>query len=191
MARINLLPVRALARLDGAKHELLLAALFNLGLGVAVVLGYQLQARQLDGLRAARAQADHELLQMADQVQRTKVLDDKGKALAVKLAAIDRLRAKKAGPAEFLGFLSDVLGQLPRVWLKSLVQDGEKLTLEGGAMSQGDISAFQLALSAHRPAFREVTLSLVDTAHDAGSSYLRWTIACRAQAATPVAEAGK
>lgn len=191
MARINLLPVRALARLDGAKHELLLAGLFNLGLLVAVALGYQLQQRHLDALREARAQADRELAQMADQVQRTKVLDDKGAALSIKLAAIDRLRAKKAGPAQFLGFLSDVLGQLPRVWLNALVQEGERLTLEGGAMSQGDISAFQLALGAHRPAFRDVTLALVSTAHNDGARYLQWTISCRAQAPVPAPEGTK
>ena len=77
MPRINLLPVRALAKLDRAKHELLLAGLFNLALACALALAYQLQASRLASLHEAEAQATHQLTQLADQVQRTKALDER------------------------------------------------------------------------------------------------------------------
>ena len=184
MPRINLLPVRALAKLDRAKHELLLAGLFNLALACALALAYQLQASRLASLHEAETQATHQLTQLADQVQRTKALDERAGKLSVKLAAIDKLRHKKGGPAPLLGFFTEVLGELPRVWLTQMVQLDDKLTLEGGAMSQGDISAFQLALGGHRPALRDVTLALVSTAHSESANYLQWTITCRLPAAS-------
>lgn len=179
MPRINLLPVRALARLDRAKHELVLAGLFNLVLLCALAAAYQLQAGVVASLHDQEAQAAHQLTQLADQVQRTKALDERTGKLSTKLSAIDRLRGKKSGPAQLLALFSEVLGELPRVWLTKLHQQGESVTLEGGAMTQGDISAFQLALGGRRPALREVTLALVSTAHDEAVNYLQWTITCR------------
>lgn len=182
MPRINLLPVRAMARIEQAKQELVVAGAVNLALVGLLAVAYQLGARELAARELQRAAAERALATLATRVAETEQLKVKSAALATKLAAIDKLRGEKEAPAPLLAFFADTLGDLPRVWLTRLAQQEATLTLEGGAMSQGDISAFQLALADRRPAFRNVELALVNTTHQGGADYLQWTITCLAPA---------
>jgi type IV pilus assembly protein PilN len=185
MPKINLLPTRATAKLEAAKQEL--AGFMGLTLFVmfALYLWHGVVAGRIDDDIDKRNGLQSELGELEKKVTQIEDFKTQASLLEKKLTIIDTLAKARLGPAKMLDALADVLQAQPRIWLTNFVEKDGKLTLEGGAMDQQDVSSFQMSLAQRTAFFRDLKLNLVKQGEGNEADVLVWTLQC-----TPLYEAG-
>lgn len=140
MIKINLLPAKASRKLEVVKQELALAAVV---LGIIVLLCavvWVLQNSAASDLRAEKSQLQHEIDSLKAVVARVDEIDKIKQELTQKLTVIDSLKRQKSGPVHVLDELS--MATPEKVSLEGLRQEGDKLSLDGVAVSNEVISQF-------------------------------------------------
>lgn len=179
MPRINLLPTRAVARLEAARQELLAVLGGMLFVLFALYLWHGVTQGRIEdsAIKGASLQAD--LSDLQQKVTRIETFKTQASALEKKLAIIDKLSRSRRGPAQVLDALAQVITDQPKVWLTKFTEKEGHLLLEGGAIEQEDVSSFHLALSRRPLLFTDVTLTLVSTSQDKEAEHLTWVISCR------------
>lgn len=184
MPRINLLPVKQLAKLEASRAELRNYG----GLLLIVCLLCTAHYSWLAG-RIAQAQSRTLHTQSAASSLQEKVVEieaykTKLAALAKKLDAIDKLLQRRTGPSRLLGIFADACQAHPKVWLTKWSQHDQLLSISGKAISQEDISAFQMDLQKYEPVLHNVTLTLVHVDKESNDQILQWTMTCNTDVAT-------
>lgn len=184
MPKINLLPTRATAKLDAARQELLGFTGALVFTGFALFLYHGVAASRIEDAIAKNEQLKSDVTVLEKKVTEIDGFKAQAVLLEKKLAIIDQLSRSRSGPARVLDGLADVLESQPRVWLLRFESSNTKLVLEGGAIEQEDVSAFQLALAKRPDLFDHLHLNLIHTEHGVDSEFLSWSIQC-----TPILEA--
>ncbi len=144
MIRINLLPVRISKKKEAGKQQLLF---FGLAVLLVLICNFwwsrsrvsELAARE-DKLRRTRS----EIAQLEKIIGEVKNIKAQQAALKDKLAVLDKLKAGRQGPVRMLDELATIIPK--RVWLRKLDENAGSATLEGGAGTIEDVSAFLSAL---------------------------------------------
>jgi len=128
MPRINLIPIKAAQRAEGAKKELLTMLLLLILLFGALYGWYAIVDREVSGERAKIGKVQQQIAQLATDLERIETLKSEAKTLQAKADVIDRLQRQRVGPAMMLSDLADIITLEKRVWLKSM---GDKAAKKG------------------------------------------------------------
>lgn len=102
-------------------------------------------------LKKSAAQKDFEnqqqiAVQMEAIMKEQTDLENKIKSIDGRIAAIKRLRSTQAGPSAVLQALSERIASSPDIFLKSVEQKGDLLTIKGSSASETAITTFGKSL---------------------------------------------
>ncbi|MGH6627296.1 MAG: PilN domain-containing protein [Burkholderiaceae bacterium] len=149
MILINLLPHREAARKrrrDAFYTSLGTAALVGGVLAGAIYLWYQ---AQILGQQASNAYLQAEIRQLDNQIKDIATLQAEIAALRARQQAVEDLQANRNLPVHLL---NELVRQLPEgVYVSSLKQDGQNVTLQGVAQSNERVSELLRNLANHSP----------------------------------------
>lgn len=138
MIRINLLPHREEKRKARRQQFYALAGLIAVLAGVMVVLGYTVIAGYIGAQEAKNAFLQSEIALLDKDIEKIKGLREKTQALLSRKQVIESLQRDRA---EAVRLLSEMTQQIPEgVYLKSLKQEGTKVTVAGYAQSNARVS---------------------------------------------------
>lgn len=149
MILINLLPHREAAR---KKRQ----DVFNISLGVSALMGgviagiiYLYLQGQISSQEALNTLLTHEIKKLDDQIKDIAALEAEIAALRARQQAVENLQADRNMPVYLL---SELTRQLPEgVYLVSLKQDNQLVTLQGTAQSQERVSELLRNVAYHSP----------------------------------------
>lgn len=146
MIRINLLPHREEAKKARREQFYLLAGLvFALG-ALIVFAGYTLISSAISNQDSANAFLKQEIAVLDKQLEQIKRLKEQAQALLARKQIIENLQRDRG---ETVYLLSELVTQVPEgVYLKSLKQDGLRVTISGYAQSNARVSALMRNLEA-------------------------------------------
>jgi type IV pilus assembly protein PilN len=139
MIRINLLPHRAEAKKARREQFIILAALVSLLAGVVVFTVYSLIGVKIDEQNRKNAFLKQEIAALDKDLGEIKRLKEQTQALLARKQVIENLQRDRG---ETVYLLSELVSQVPEgIYLKSLKQDGLKVTVTGYAQSNARVSA--------------------------------------------------
>jgi type IV pilus assembly protein PilN len=146
---INLLPHREAAR---KKRQ----DVFNISLGFSALVGgviagiiYLYLQGQISSQEALNTLLTHEIKKLDDQIKDIAALEAEIAALRARQQAVENLQADRNMPVYLL---SELTRQLPEgVYLVSLKQDNQLVTLQGTAQSQERVSELLRNVAYHSP----------------------------------------
>ncbi len=136
MPRINLIPIKAAQRTEGAKKELLTMLLLLILLFGALYGWYAVVDRQVSAEKSKIGKVQSQISQLATDLERIETLKEEAKVLQAKADVIDRLQRQRIGPAMMLSDLADIVTQQKRVWLKSMGKKQAKKEKGEGALGK-------------------------------------------------------
>ena len=136
MPRINLIPIKAAQRTEGAKKELLTMLLLLILLFGALYGWYAVVDRQVSAEKSKISKVQKQISQLATDLERIETLKEEAKVLQAKADVIDRLQRQRIGPAMMLSDLADIVTQQKRIWLKSMGKKQAKKGKGEGALGK-------------------------------------------------------
>ncbi|RIX48540.1 MAG: fimbrial protein [Rhodocyclales bacterium GT-UBC] len=164
MIRINLLPHREEAKKERRQQFFVLSGLVVL-LGLLIVFAvYTAIAGQLSEQESANAFLKTKIAQLDKELDQIKRLKEQTQALLARKQVIENLQRDRG---ETVYLLSEMVKQVPEgVYLKSLKQEGLKISLTGYAQSNARVSALMRNLEAsdwlENPQLIEVKASVLN-----------------------------
>lgn len=157
MIKINLLnsvterqngPVAAVDRKISSPLSRLLIMSLAVGFLLAAVIGWDVISTQM-----AKNQAEQELAeqkQIATELEAVlkeqKELEARIKNIDMRIEAIKKLRASQAGPSAVLEALRERIAMVPGLYLESVEQTGEQLTIRGNSPDEQAVTQFGRSL---------------------------------------------
>ncbi len=136
-----------------------LAALFLL----AVVSGWDVISTQM-----ALADAKHQLEEQKQIEKELEVVIKEQKELEEKIAAIDArieaikmLRASQAGPVAVLEAMRERIAMVPGLYLKSIEQTGDQITINGNSPDESAVTQFGRSLEFSNGLFSNLSIETV------------------------------
>ncbi len=160
MIRINLLPVRAARKKEAVQRHLVL---FVAGLAVILVVGFVMYSGKAGDLQ--EIEKDNRLL--VDEIENLKKIigevdeyKEQEAMLERKLGVIRTLKANKTGPVHMLDELAMHIPE--KLWLSSLDEVEQRVTLEGVSINNEVIATFMQRLDEESPYFTEVYLVSIE-----------------------------
>lgn len=127
--------------------RLLLMSLAAAFLLVAVV-GWDVISTQM-----AKADAEHQLAEQKQiekelevVIKEQKELEDKIAAIDARIEAIKMLRASQAGPVGVLDSMRQRISMYPGLYLQSVEQSGDQITIKGNSPDEGQVTQFGRSL---------------------------------------------
>lgn len=79
-------------------------------------------------------------------MQEQKELEDKIKNVDLRIEAIKKLRNSQAGPSAVLDSVRERIGMTPDIYLESIEQKGDQLTIKGSSPSESSVTQFGRSL---------------------------------------------
>lgn len=141
MIYINLLPVREIKRRISAKNQLLVAIgiIVLLLLGLGLVTTYQ--TAKINNLRESDKKIQEEKKQYTKILNDIKRIEEEKKDLVTKIAIIHQLKKTSSLTVHALDEVANFT-PVNRMWLKTLSQNGNQLSLTGMALDDQTIAKF-------------------------------------------------
>ncbi len=141
MIRINLLPFRAARKRENVKRHI---TVYFAAVGIALavmVISFVLLSSKLSGLKDDESRLNQELASYQKELQEIKDLENKIKEINNKLAIIKDLEKGKTGPVQLLSGIAEAVPK-DKLWLTSLKENRDTLSLSGTAMDYPTVSLF-------------------------------------------------
>ena len=142
--------------------RLLLMSLAAAFLLVAVV-GWDVISTQM-----AKADAEHQLAEQKQIEKELEVVIKEQKELEEKIAAIDArieaikmLRASQAGPVGVLDSMRQRISMYPGLYLQSVEQSGDQITIKGNSPDEGQVTQFGRSLEFSNGLFSNLNIETV------------------------------
>lgn len=185
MIRINLLGERKKARITfkaptGPPQSSFLIILF---LGVFTVAGGYLYWRYQD-LTSTSTELSRQLAEAErDKAYRQKLLkeieafENRKRTLEAKINVINELKKNRLGPVQWLNALGDAVDKTPSMWLTSVSQNAEHLSLEGIATSLKGVADFASVLQ-NSGAFKNVSINESAETNVSGLAGYTFSLTC-------------
>lgn len=127
--------------------KLILMSLAVTALLIAVV-GWDVVSTQM-----AKTEAEQELArqkvkekELEAVIKEQKELEQKIQNIDIRIGAIKKLRASQAGPSAVLEALRERIGMTPGIYLESVEQKGEQLTIKGNSPDEAAVTRFGSSL---------------------------------------------
>ena len=148
MIRINLLPHRQMARAE-RKRQLGLMAMMTVALGVVLVfMGHQVVQSRLDNQTDRNRRIQEATAKLDIQIEEIKGLQEEIQTMLDKKQVVEDLQSNRS---RAVILLDEIARQLPEaVFLTSFKQNGNTITLQGFADSNGRIATLVRNLAASR-----------------------------------------
>lgn len=178
MIRINLLrepsrPKSAFA--SESRYSLLLLGALVLAAAVLGAWRWNLTS-ELAEKQTRIQELEKESLRLKELRAELKRYQDRKAELERRLAAIERLKKNQTGPVNLMNSLIASVPDEPRLWLSSLTQRGNAVTIEGDAFDVPSIAGF-IARLAGRPPFSNVDLDFWEQQPDS----LKFKLSCQVE----------
>jgi type IV pilus assembly protein PilN len=146
MIRINLLPHREEKRKAKRQQFYALIGLVSVLAGLLVFLGYSVIAGYISNQEDQNAFLKKEIVELDKQIDQIKQLKEKTQALLARKQIIEALQQDRA---EAVHLLSDLAKQMPTgVYLRSVKQEGQKVSIAGYAQSNARVSTLMRNIEA-------------------------------------------
>lgn len=185
MIRINLLGERKKARITfkaptGPPKSSFLIILF---LGVFTVAGgylywrYQALTSMSTELSRQLAEAERDKAYRQKLLKEIEVFENRKRTLEAKIDVINELKKNQLGPVQWLNALGDAVDKTPSVWLTSVSQNAEHLSLEGIATSLKGVADFASVLQ-NSGAFKNVSINESAETNVSGLAGYTFSITC-------------
>lgn len=163
MIRINLLPHREEKRKARRQQFFALAGVVAILAGLIWFLGYSYINSLIDQQSAKNAFLKKEVADLDKQIEEIKKLKEQTEALLARKQVIEALQANRS---ETVHLFNELARQLPAgVYLRSIKQDKQKITLIGYAQSNARVSTLMHNLDEspvlERPELIEIKAALV------------------------------
>jgi type IV pilus assembly protein PilN len=177
MIRINLLPLRAERKKEDARRivsvYVLSVALVLLAMGSWHLTGM----RKVSRLDAQVATNKKEIAHFTKLAEKIKVFQEQKAALEAKLGVIQSLEKSKSGPVHLL---DEVASRLPaqRLWLTSLEQVSQTLTLKGEALDNESIAVYMRQLAGSNYIKNVDLLGAEQKEREDGTKVMEFSIVC-------------
>jgi type IV pilus assembly protein PilN len=178
MTRINLLPIKAGRRLEGARRELALIGSLCVFCVLGLGLWYQATESHINELSTKLASAQQAITKLDEAATQIEAFKQQALVLEAKLKSVETLKRSRSGPARMLADIADIFTRQPQVWMTRFNEQDHAVTLQGGAVDQEQVSQLQLALSHDSKFLSNVTLGVVSTLHEGGVEYVQWSMTC-------------
>lgn len=164
MIRINLLPHREEKRKARRQQFYGLLGMISVLAGLIVFLGYSVISGYISSQEGKNDFLKKEIAVLDKQIEQIKGLKEQTQALLSRKQIIESLQRDRA---EAVRLLSELAKQMPEgVYLRSLKQDGQKVTLGGYAQSSARVSALMRNIEAspwlEKPQLIEIKAVLVE-----------------------------
>ncbi len=164
MIRINLLPHREEKRKARRQQFYGLFGLVAVLAALLVLLANTIIAGYISAQEAKNDYLKKEIVVLDKQIEQIKRLQEQTQALLARKQVIESLQRDRA---EAVLLLSELAKQVPEgVYLRSLKQDGNKITLSGYAQSNARVSTLMRNIDAspwlERPELLEIKAATVD-----------------------------
>ena len=146
MAGINLLPWREAAR-KKSQRQFYMTIVGAAALGAAVVLGgYTYMENRISYQKERNAYIEAEIKKVDIVIEDIKTLDANRKALLDRIGVIETLQSTRPG---IVHLFDEMVNALPKgLYLTQLVQEKNKIKLEGKAESSARVSSYMNRLNA-------------------------------------------
>ena len=146
MIRINLLPHREEAKKARREQFFVLAVLVSILGALIVFAGYTLISTAISNQESSNEFLKREIAVLDKQLDQIKRLKEQTQALLARKQVIENLQRDRGETVYLLG---ELVKQVPEgIYLKSMKQDGLKVSLVGHAQSNARISALMRNLEA-------------------------------------------
>ena len=164
MIRINLLPHREEKRKAKRQQFYVLIGLVSVLAGLVVFLGYTLIAGYITDQEDRNAFLKKEIVELDKQIDEIKLLKEKTQALLARKQIIEALQQDRAEPVYLL---SELAKQMPSgVYLRTIKQEGQKVSITGFAQSNARVSALMRNVEAspwlEKPVLLEIKATITD-----------------------------
>jgi type IV pilus assembly protein PilN len=133
--------------------------------------------KQADTLQSEIVRYQNEIKKLKVDVQKVDRVKSQRNELNNKLAIIDKLKSAQKGPVHLLDQIASCIP--PRVWLKTVSENGESMSIQGQALEHISISKFMQSLE-KSPFFENVELSNATTegARKGGEDVKSFSLTC-------------
>jgi type IV pilus assembly protein PilN len=157
MLRINLLPVRQLKKRAKAKNQIAIFCVVFLSFIVVLFFGSLLQMHQIKSIESSITELTKEQQRLAPEIAAVDKLKKDKDELERKISIIHQLRAEASLTVHILDEVANVVDN-NRMWLTSLNQLGNSLSLTGIALDNQTVADFMDKLK-KSPSVQGVELS--------------------------------
>ena len=146
MAGINLLPWREAAR-KKSQQQFVMSIVGAVAVGVvAVGAGYTYMEGRISYQEQRNAYIQSEIKRLDKTLEEIKTLDSNKKALLDRISVIEKLQSTRPG---IVHLFDEMVNALPKgLYLTELVQENNKIKLEGKAESSARVSSYMNRLNA-------------------------------------------
>lgn len=146
MAGINLLPWREAAR-KKSQQQFVMSVVGAVAVGVlSVGVGYTYMEGRISYQESRNAYIQAEIKRLDKTLEEIKTLDANKKALLDRIAVIEKLQSTRPG---IVHLFDEMVNALPKgLYLTQLVQEKNKIKLEGKAESSARVSSYMNRLNA-------------------------------------------
>jgi len=171
MAGINLLPWREAAR-KKSQQLFVMTIVGAAALGAAVVLGgYTYMENRISYQKERNAYIEAEIKKVDIVIEDIKTLDANRKALLDRIGVIETLQSTRPG---IVHLFDEMVNALPKgLYLTQLVQEKNKIKLEGKAESSARVSSYMNRLNAS-PWLSSSDLNTIQVDSENGKNNLRY-----------------
>lgn len=164
MIRINLLPHREEKRKARRQQFYALTGMVSVLAGLIVFLVYSVISGYVSSQEDKNAFLKKEIAELDKQIDQIKRLKEQTQALLARKQIIESLQRDRAEPVRLL---SELVKQMPSgVYLRSIKQDGQKVSLSGYAQSNARVSTLMRNIEAspwlENPQLIEIKALVVD-----------------------------
>lgn len=144
--RINLLPHRELRRVQQLRALIAMVAVAAVGGLLVVIGGHVVIAGMRDGQASRNAFLTSEIAKLDTKISEIAKLKEKTNALLARKQVVETLQTNRA---QVVHLFDELASRLPEgIYLKSLRQAGDKLTLQGYAQSSSRVSTLMRNIEA-------------------------------------------
>ncbi|MEA3466958.1 MAG: PilN domain-containing protein [Thermodesulfobacteriota bacterium] len=176
MLRINLLPIRQLKKRAKARNQIIsFITLFIFLLLILGAVGF-LQTTRINNIESSITKLKKEKQKYAPILAEMKRLEKTKKDLENKISIIKKLKRDSSITVHILDEVANKVDS-KRMWLKSLKQQGQKLSLSGVALDNRTVAQFMDALK-ESPYISAVNLSNASLAKVSGRDLKSFSLAC-------------
>ncbi|MEE9326462.1 MAG: PilN domain-containing protein [Cocleimonas sp.] len=145
MSGINLLPWREAAR-KKSQQQFVMSVVGALAIGAVVIgAGYTYMEGRISYQNERNAYIETEIKRLNKKIAEIKTLDDNKKALLDRIGIIEKLQSTRPG---IVHMFDEMVNALPKgLYLTKLVQENNKIKLEGKAESSARVSSYMNRLN--------------------------------------------
>ncbi|BDG04298.1 PilN domain-containing protein [Anaeromyxobacter oryzae] len=178
MVRINLLPVRVSKKKEAGKQQLVLFAVLLLAGVVGNVMWTANRADELKKKEANVAKTRADVARLDAIIGEVNSLKTQQEELQKKLDVLEKLKNGRTGPVKMLDELAQITPK--RLWLRSMQEKDGRVTFDGTASSNYDVSQFMENLLASKY-FGDVELKKTSARSDGAFRVVDFTITASAR----------